>query len=151
MVDIVDAATRSRMMRSIRAKDTKPEMLVRHMLHSAGFRYRLHDRRLPGTPDLVLPKYRAAIFVSGCFWHGHDCRFFRMPTTRPEFWRAKIARNRANDVKAREKLAAADWRYATVWECALRGRDSSAIAETGKQLADWIRSGKECCSLQGVG
>jgi DNA mismatch endonuclease (patch repair protein) len=73
-----------------------------------------------------------------------------MPTTRPEFWSAKIARNRANDVKAREKLAAADWRYATVWECALRGRDSSAIAETGKQLADWIRSGKECCSLQGV-
>ena len=62
-------------------------MLVRRMLHSAGFRYRLHDRRLPGTPDLVLPKYRVAIFVSGCFWHGHDCRFFRMPTTRPEFWR----------------------------------------------------------------
>lgn len=149
MTDIVDAATRSRMMRGIRAKNTKPEMQVRRMLHKAGFRYRLHDRRLPGTPDLVLPKYRAAIFVSGCFWHGHDCKFFRMPATRPEFWQAKITRNRLNDAKARGKLAAARWRHVTVWECALRGREPAAIAATGKRLATWIKSDKKVCSLRG--
>ena len=149
MTDIVDAATRSRMMRGIRAKNTKPEMQVRRMLHKAGFRYRLHDRRLPGTPDLVLPKYRAAIFVSGCFWHGHDCKFFRMPTTRPEFWQAKIARNRLNDDKARERLSASRWRHATVWECALRGREPAAISATGKRLATWIKSDRKVCSLRG--
>ena len=137
------------MMAGIRAKHTKPEMLVRRMLHAAGFRYRLHDRRLPGTPDLVLPRYRAAIFVSGCFWHGHTCRFFRLPATRTDFWRAKIERNRVNDALARNKLSADGWRHATVWECALRGRRQEAVHETGRQLADWIRSGADSCELRG--
>jgi DNA mismatch endonuclease (patch repair protein) len=149
MVDIVDAETRSRMMRGIRGKDTKPEMLVRSMLHAAGFRYRVHVRGLPGTPDIVLTKYRAAIFVSGCFWHGHDCHLFRMPATRTEFWQEKIGRNRLNDARAREALLAAGWRHATVWECALRGRGLGAIAQTGVKLEEWIRSSGEECSLQG--
>jgi len=149
MVDVVDKATRSRMMSGIRGKDTKPEMIVRRMLHAAGFRFRLHDRRLPGTPDLVLPKFHAAIFISGCFWHGHDCHYFRLPATRPDFWGSKIGRNRQNDSKVRAELSSAGWRHATVWECALRGCSAESIREVGKVLGDWIRSDKAVCSLRG--
>ena len=149
MADIVDKATRSRMMRGIRARDTKPEMQIRCMLHAKGFRYRLHDRQLPGTPDIVLPKYRAVIFVSGCFWHGHDCRLFRLPRTRRKFWSEKIARNRSNDATARERLSAAEWRHATVWECALRSRDPVAIAELNRRLVDWIQSDDLASSFRG--
>jgi DNA mismatch endonuclease, patch repair protein len=136
-------------MRGIRAKNTKPEMLVRRMLHPLGFRYVLHDRRLPGKPDIVLPRYHAAIFVSGCFWHGHDCPLFRLPATRPEFWKQKIERNQLNDAKACNALESMGWRHATVWECALRGRDMEVIAETGERLAEWIRSDNRVCSFRG--
>lgn len=138
MTDIVDRATRSRMMRGIRSRNTRPEILVRYLLHRRGFRYRLCVRELPGKPDIVLPKYRAVIFIHGCFWHGHDCPAFRLPQTRPEFWRGKIARNRENDRKAAAALLAAGWRVATVWECALRGagRDTEAVAD---RLAHWLR------------
>ncbi|MFX1736390.1 very short patch repair endonuclease [Paraburkholderia sp. A1RI_3L] len=140
MVDVVDAATRSRMMSGIRGRNTKPEILVRRLLHRRGFRFRLDVRELPGRPDIVLPRYRAAIFVHGCFWHGHDCPLFKWPQTRPEFWREKIARNRANDAKALAALAARGWRIAIVWECAIRGadRDVGALIE---QLETWLRSG----------
>lgn len=140
MVDVVDAATRSRMMSGIRGRNTKPEILVRRLLHRRGFRFRLDVRELPGRPDIVLPRYRAAIFVHGCFWHGHDCPLFKWPQTRPEFWREKIARNRANDAKALAALAAQGWRIAIVWECAIRGadRDVGALIE---QLETWLRSG----------
>lgn len=140
MVDVVDAATRSRMMSGIRGRNTKPEILIRRLLHRRGFRFRLDVRELPGRPDIVLPRYRAAIFVHGCFWHGHDCPLFKWPQTRPEFWREKIARNRANDAKALAALAAQGWRIAIVWECAIRGadRDVGALIE---QLDTWLRSG----------
>ncbi|WP_042301822.1 very short patch repair endonuclease [Paraburkholderia kururiensis] len=140
MVDVVDAATRSRMMSGIRGRNTKPEILVRRLLHRRGFRFRLDVRELPGRPDIVLPRYRAAIFVHGCFWHGHDCPLFKWPQTRPEFWREKIARNRANDAKALAALAAQGWRIAIVWECAIRGadRDVGALIE---RLDTWLRSG----------
>jgi len=139
MTDTVSPAVRSRMMSGIRAKDTKPEMIVRHGLHRAGFRYVLHDRRLPGRPDVVLPRYRAVIFVNGCFWHGHACRFFRLPATRPEFWSAKIERNRTNDAAACASLVAAGWRMATVWECALRGNEVTR-GEAISRLVQWLRS-----------
>ncbi|WP_114813696.1 very short patch repair endonuclease [Paraburkholderia kururiensis] len=140
MVDVVDAATRSRMMSGIRGRNTKPEMLIRRLLHRRGFRFRLDVRELPGRPDIVLPRYRAAIFVHGCFWHGHDCPLFKWPQTRPTFWREKIARNRANDAKALAALAAQGWRIAIVWECAIRGadRDVDALIE---RLDAWLRSG----------
>lgn len=140
MVDVVDAATRSRMMSGIRGRNTKPEILIRRLLHRRGFRFRLDVRELPGRPDIVLPRYRAAIFVHGCFWHGHDCPLFKWPQTRPEFWREKIARNRTNDAKALAALAAQGWRIAIVWECAIRGadRDVGALIE---QLETWLRSG----------
>lgn len=117
MSDIVDPKTRSRMMSRIRGKDTKPEMLVRRGLHALGLRFRLHDRRLPGKPDLVFPKYRAVVFVHGCFWHGHDCPDFKWPKTREAFWREKILTNRARDERNIRELTSAGWRVFTFWEC----------------------------------
>ena len=113
---------RSFNMSRIRGRDTKPEMLIRRGLHARGFRFRLHDSRLPGRPDMVLPARQSVILIHGCFWHGHDCPMFRLPATRAEFWRSKIEGTRARDVRADDALAAAGWRRLTVWECALRGR-----------------------------
>lgn len=141
MADVVDAATRSRMMAAIRGKDTRPEMILRQGLHSRGFRYRLHDRRLPGSPDLVFPGRRAVIFIHGCFWHGHGCHLFRLPTTRQEFWRAKIEGNRARDVAAEAALLADGWRVLTIWECALKGRGRMPVAEVLDRAADWLANG----------
>lgn len=100
MADVVDTATRSRMMSGIRGTNTRPERHIRSLLHRQGFRFRLHARELPGRPDIVLPRCRAVVFVHGCFWHGHGCPFFRLPGTRREFWQAKMERNRANDHRA---------------------------------------------------
>ncbi|HVE11476.1 MAG TPA: very short patch repair endonuclease [Paraburkholderia sp.] len=138
MVDIVDSATRSRMMSGIRGRNTKPELLIRSLLHRRGFRFRLDARDLPGRPDIVLPRYRAVIFVHGCFWHGHDCALFKWPQTRPEFWRDKIGRNRTNDAKAQAALRERGWRVATVWECSLRGanRDLDGVLQ---RLVDWLQ------------
>ncbi len=141
MVDVVDAATRSRMMSGIRARNTQPERLIRSLLHRRGFRFRLDVRELPGRPDIVLPRYRAVVFVHGCFWHGHDCAFFKWPKTRPEFWREKINRNRTNDARALAALAAQGWRIAVVWECALRGEASDPEASV-ERLAAWLASGE---------
>jgi DNA mismatch endonuclease, patch repair protein len=139
MVDIVDAATRSRMMSGIRGRNTRPELLIRSLLHRRGFRFRLDARDLPGRPDVVLPRYRAVVFVHGCFWHGHDCPLFKWPQTRAEFWRAKIDRNRSNDARAHDTLIAAGWRVGVVWECALRGanRDINGVLQ---RLTDWLQS-----------
>lgn len=126
-------------MSGIRARNTKPEILVRSLLHRRGFRFRLHVRDLPGKPDIVLPRYRAVIFIHGCFWHGHDCPLFKLPRTRQDFWYEKIGRNRANDNKARDALAEAGWRVGTVWECAIRGvrKDIDGVAN---RIAIWLRS-----------
>src|SRR5690606_721863 len=110
MADIVPSDVRSRMMAGIRATNTKPELIVRRALHAGGFRYKLHDRSLPGKPDIVFPRYHAVLFIHGCFWHGHDCHLFRMPTTRPEFWLEKIKRNREVDQRVGEQLSGAGWR-----------------------------------------
>jgi len=139
MVDIVDSATRSRMMSGIHGRNTKPEILIRSLLHRRGFRFRLHVRDLPGKPDIVLPRYHAVVFVHGCFWHGHDCPLFRWPNTRPEFWREKIERNRANDHKVTEALLASGWRVGIVWECAMRGQGKD-IEGVAQSMADWIHS-----------
>lgn len=148
MADIVDKATRSRMMAGIRGKNTKPEWLVRRGLHARGFRYLLHARKLAGRPDLVFPRYHATVFVHGCFWHGHDCSYFRLPATRTEFWESKIARNRSNDAKSRESLLTAGWRVSVVWECALRGagRDVDAVIDA---LAGWIRATDAMLEIRG--
>lgn len=113
-------------MAGIGPRNTKPEMMIRRGLHAMGYRYRLHDRALPGRPDLVFPSRRAVIFVHGCFWHGHACGLFRWPATRPEFWRAKISGNVARDARVRMQVTEAGWRVLDVWECALRGPDRRA-------------------------
>lgn len=137
MIDIVAPEVRSRMMASIRARDTKPEMLVRRHLHGLGFRYRLSPRDMPGKPDLVLPRYRAVVFVHGCFWHGHDgCRFATVPSTRTEFWTAKISENKRRDAVSEDKLRALGWRIAIIWECALRSNESGAM----QRAADFVVS-----------
>lgn len=149
MTDIVDAATRSRMMSGIRSRNTRPELLVRRLLHRMGFRFRLHVRTLPGTPDLVLARYHAVIFVHGCFWHGHACPLFRLPATRTDFWRDKISRNQKNDRKNRDALRASGWRVATVWECALRGRAADPERAVN-QLSGWLKGLAPVLELSGV-
>ena len=121
MADVHSPETRSYNMSQIRAKDTKPEMLVRKFLHSQGFRYRLHDKKLPGKPDMVLPKYKTVIFVHGCFWHGHkNCKYYVVPKTRTDWWLNKINGNIANDKKAMTALKKDGWKIITVWECQLK-------------------------------
>lgn len=148
--DIVDAATRSRMMAGIRGKDTTPELIVRRGLHALGFRFVLHDRRLPGKPDLVLPRWRAVVFVQGCFWHGHDCLLFRWPKTREAFWRDKIGRNRARDAAAEAELDAAGWRVLRIWECAMKGAGRIGVEMVPPLAAVWLRSGEAAGEIRGT-
>lgn len=137
------------MMSGIRGKNTKPELIIRKALHARGFRYRLHAK-LPGKPDICLPKHRAVIFVHGCFWHGHDCHLFKWPKTRPEFWREKIARNREVDGRALVALVEDGWRTAVVWECALKGRSRLPLEEIASALDEWLRLGDSSLELRGV-
>lgn len=148
MADIVDAPTRSRMMSGIRRRDTKIEHAVRKALHARGFRYTLDAPKLPGRPDIVLPRWRAVIFVHGCFWHAHDCGLCRIPATRPEFWREKLGANAERDQLNRSKLLDAGWRVATVWECKLRGKGPEAVADATAQLERWIRSGEQTVEIR---
>ena len=117
MTDIFTKTKRSQIMGRIRGKDTKLELRVRRALHRAGFRYRLHVRKLPGSPDIVLPKHKAVIFINGCFWHGHVCRGGKLPKTRRKFWKQKIERNRERDKENDKKLKVLGWRSMTLWEC----------------------------------
>ena len=120
MTDIFTPEQRSRIMQQIKGKDTKPELIVRKYLFSKGFRFRVNVKRLPGKPDIALRKYRTAIFIHGCFWHGHeDCKLASHPQTNKEFWEAKIARNKARDIATREKLKAMGWNTMIIWECQL--------------------------------
>lgn len=129
MTDVLTPAQRSRCMAAIRGRDTKPEMVVRRLVHSLGYRYRLHVRRLPGTPDLVFPGRRKVIFVHGCFWHRHDCPYGRpVPKTRAKFWRDKLAGNVARDVRHRQGLQDLGWDVLTVWECNVRKGDIDRLA-----------------------
>lgn len=150
MADVVDAAARSRMMSGIRGKNTKPELLVRTGLHALGFRYRLHPREIPGRPDLWLPKYKAAIFVHGCFWHGHDCSLFKLPGTRKEFWQQKIDTNRARDAKVDELFAERALRRLEIWECAFRGPGRIGLEETLARTAEWLRGNDERGEIRGT-
>ena len=138
MADVVDKQTRSRMMAGIRGKNTKPEIALRKALHAMGFRFRLHDKRLPGRPDIVLPKWKVAIEVHGCFWHRHEgCRYSSTPATRSDFWAEKFAANVARDRRNLEQLLEEGWRTAVVWECWLREKDISGLIG---ELSAWIRS-----------
>ena len=141
MADIVAPDVRSRMMARIRSKNTKPELLLRRALHAKGVRYRLHKRGIPGRPDIWFGRYNAAIFVNGCFWHGHDCNRFRLPQTRRDFWEDKISTNRTRDMKTRIRLDEAGIRHRTIWECELAGEAGLAFAGIVDECIEWLVSG----------
>lgn len=149
MTDVVSPAVRSAMMAGIRNKNTRPECLVRKQLFARGYRYRLHAAGLPGKPDLVLPKYKALVFVHGCFWHGHDCHLFKWPKTREAFWREKISSNQQRDLNVRQQLLDAGWRVAVIWECALKGREKLDLAALTNIVDEWLQSDCDTLDLFG--
>lgn len=137
MADIITAERRSWNMSRIKGVDTAPEKQLRSLLHAAGYRFRLHHRQLPGRPDIVLPRYRAAVFVHGCFWHRHPgCRYATTPSTRTEFWSGKFAATVARDARKEQELAAAGWRVITVWECELARDPDGTLENVVRQLKE---------------
>lgn len=146
MTDVVDSKTRSRMMSNIRDRNTKPEIKIRQALHAKGFRYRLHDKKLPGKPDLVLPKYGAVIQINGCFWHGHSCPLFKWPSTRIEFWQNKIGGNIKRDQLNTEKLLEQGWRVLIWWECNTRKREAFEIAI--EKAVMWLRGSENFLEIE---
>lgn len=139
-MDVVDGPTRSRIMSAITGRNTKPEIIVRKFLHAHGFRFQLHKKDLPGRPDIVLAKWKACIFVHGCFWHRHpNCRYASTPKTRPEFWEKKFRDNIARDRKNIELLQANGWHCHIVWECELKG-SNDRLDKLIKQLKGYAES-----------
>lgn len=149
MADVLTPELRRLNMSRIRGRDTKPEMLIRRGLHARGLRFRLHRRDLPGRPDIVLPSRKAVLFVHGCFWHGHDCPLFRMPATRPDFWREKIAANRLRDAAAVAALSGLGWRVSVVWECALRGAGRLSPEILLDRLVEFIAGTEPLIEIRG--
>jgi len=125
-------------MSKVGQRDTGPEMRLRHALHKAGYRYRLNDRRLPGSPDLVFPKFHAAVFVHGCFWHAHSCK--TVPSTRREFWLEKFAANKERDKRKIDQLLASGWRVLVVWECAVKKKRAQGLDELVSLVTEWLHS-----------
>lgn len=137
MADVHTKEQRSLNMSRIKGRDTKPEVRLRSLLHRAGYRFRLHANKLPGRPDIVMPKHRAVIFVNGCFWHRHNgCRFTTTPATRPEFWQNKFEGTIERDARNRELLENAGWRVITVWECDLKSFPDRTLNEITEQLRE---------------
>lgn len=134
MADTRTPEQRRRIMQSVKTQDTGPEMAIRRWLHARGYRYRLHRRDLPGSPDIVFPKRRAVIFVHGCFWHGHNCPKGRLPKSRPEYWKPKIEANQARDRRVRAELRALGWRARDVWQCELK-----QTLTLGRRLEKFLR------------
>ncbi|WP_374566065.1 very short patch repair endonuclease [Ideonella sp.] len=139
MTDVLSPEQRRLNMSRIRGRDTKPEVIVRKALHAIGLRYRLHMRSLPGTPDLVFPKHSAVVFVHGCFWHCHaDCPSFKLPATRPDFWRSKLSGNVRRDMEASSALNEAGWRVLTIWECALTGPRKLPLDDLTREVRGFL-------------
>lgn len=136
------------MMSGIKGKNTKPEILIRSLLHRNGFRFRIHKKNLPGKPDIVLKRYQAVIFVHGCFWHRHLCHLFKWPKTRPDFWREKINKNVINDQKNIQALTPLGWRICIVWECSIKGIHKNIQVTTSK-LEKWLKSEKQFMEIKG--
>ena len=141
MADIVPKSRRSEMMAGIKGKNTKPELWIRTGLHRMGFRYKLHDKRLPGKPDLVFPKHRAIILINGCFWHGHNCELFKWPGTRRDFWHQKIEQTRIRDQDNLHEYQELGWKTLIIWECAIKGKYRVGLTETVENAARWLQFG----------
>jgi len=148
-MDVVDKQKRSSMMAGIKNKNTKGELLIRKSLHKLGFRYQLYRKDMPGKPDLVFPKFKAVIFVNGCFWHAHDCHLFKWPSSRPEFWQEKISSNKIRDEINLEKLTDLGWKTLVIWECALKGKTRRDLNEVIHTAANWIQYDSQNAEIEG--
>jgi len=142
MTDIVTPEKRSQMMAGIAGKNTRPELLVRRGLHGKGFRYSLHPSGLAGKPDIFLRKHNVCIYIHGCFWHAHDCRLFKMPKSRTEFWKSKFEKNCIRDRKQTRELQVEGFRVAVVWECALKNKPAADLTTAIDRLEYWIKNGR---------
>ncbi|MCY3975413.1 MAG: very short patch repair endonuclease [Simkaniaceae bacterium] len=138
MTDPFDAESRSRVMSSIKGRDTRPEIHIRKALFARGFRYTLHNPRLPGKPDMIFPKYKAVLFIHGCFWHRHTCKYGALPSTNREFWRKKLTENAERDAKQITLLEQSGWRTKVIWTCMLRGRRFPDGTNVIADIADWL-------------
>lgn len=136
------------MMSGIKGKNTKPELIIRSMLHKKGFRFRIHNSKLPSKPDIVLKKYRAVILIHGCFWHRHQCRIFKWPQTNQEFWEIKINKNYENDIKKMNELHEMGWRICIIWECAIKGAGKD-LERVISDVTSWIRSENNFMEIAG--
>ena len=136
-------------MSGIRGRNTRIEVAVRKALFARGFRYRLNNKPLPGKPDIVFPRYRAVVFVHGCYWHGHDCTLFRLPASNREFWQTKIEGNRARDARNMSALNSLGWRIGVVWECALRNRGPEGLETVVNRLSAWLKEQEETIGIRG--
>lgn len=150
-MDTVDQTTRSKIMASVGQKNTGPEMALRSALHRRGLRYRLHDRNLPGSPDLVFPRFKAVIFVHGCYWHAHDCYRGTKPKSRRKFWDEKFKANQQRDARNVERLVAEGWRVLTVWECAIKGKTAEPSDLLARQIGDWLKGKRATGTIDGKG
>ena len=149
MVDVLTKKQRQYCMSQIRGRNTKPEIMIRKALFAMGFRYKLHDKQLPGKPDLVLPKYHSVIFIHGCFWHGHNCHLFKWPSTRSDFWRDKITRNKHVDKRNYKLLKQDGWYILTIWECALKGKMKKPVDVVIKESVCWLEHGHKDKEIKG--
>jgi DNA mismatch endonuclease (patch repair protein) len=148
-MDTVDPQTRSKIMASVGQKNTGAEWVLRRALHRIGLRYRLHDRSLPGSPDLVFSRKRAVVFVHGCFWHSHGCYRSTVPKSQCEFWSEKFRANRSRDERNRVSLLASGWRVVTVWECALRGKAAKPPAVIADSVKTFLDSSEKVVEIGG--
>jgi len=137
-------------MSKVRSKDTKPELQIRRGLYALGFRYRLHVSDLPGKPDLVFPRYKAVIFVNGCFWHGHSCSLYRFPKSNTDYWTEKIKRNVERDTSNIKRLTDAGWRILIIWECATKGKARLPVENVLNTASEWLLSEKPNCEIAGL-
>lgn len=138
MADRLDKSSRSELMSKIRGRNTKPEVFIRNIIYSAGFRYRLHARGIPGRPDIAFASRAKVVFVNGCFWHGHDCRGTRLPKSNRKFWNDKIERNRARDIRNLAECRQLGWSCLVVWECALRGKGRLSEDRLSREIITWL-------------
>jgi len=139
-------------MSAIRSKDTSIELTIRRELHKAGFRYKLHNKDLPGKPDLVFPKYNAVVFIHGCFWHGHDeeCKISRIPKSNTQYWIDKILKNKERDIKNTNVLLTEGWRILTIWECAIKGSQKLPLPILIADIEDWLTGDDSYSDLRGL-
>jgi DNA mismatch endonuclease (patch repair protein) len=143
MPDVHSPEQRKKNMSAISSKDTKPEIFIRNELHKRGYRYRKNAKDLPGKPDIVLPKYKAVIFVNGCFWHKHECHLFRLPSTRTEWWAKKLEATRLRDKSNIEVLNLDGWKVLVIWECAIKGKYKRGTADLFDSITYWISEGQD--------